>query len=286
MLLDIMVYNREYDSEEDYQRAETSYLTLLVRLRQMYLLIIEDIQEYDFVLQLLKNDDEYFPEKRLRFLVEWDPTALTRTDDDPSWPNGIQVHLARHSLPLHHATVRCSTIQGFRSLFEYGILYYPNRKGIILLFTKDDNGVTPFQLACEKQATISTDRCNRIDKEVVTQFHLEETPFDYRKVDQLVEKKLAKIGRDEVMEVIEEVLTRYQSSEGTPQLNIADALMLSALDDNVHLDCTFLLLRRHPDVLVQLLHVAEPNNNSNNNINNNDDGGIHDANENDEIVVD
>jgi hypothetical protein len=59
-----------------------------------------------------------------------------------------------------------------------------------------------------------------------------------------------KHGRDQVMNVIEDTLTRYSP---TP-LDIADALMTAAIDENVHLDCVYFLLRRKPpDVLQELL---------------------------------
>mmetsp|Transcript_5097 Transcript_5097/g.5021 ORF Transcript_5097/g.5021 Transcript_5097/m.5021 type:complete len:90 (+) Transcript_5097:706-975(+) len=70
-----------------------------------------------------------------------------------------------------------------------------------------------------------------------------------------------KYGRDAVMNAVEEILTRYHS-EGTP-LNIVEALMVAAADENVHLDCSYFLLRREPDVLVRLL-LSGPHN---------DDGG-------------
>merc|ERR1719162_1573864 len=80
------------------------------------------------------------------------------------------------------------------------------------------------------------------------------TPFQYA---------CQEYGRDIVINTVEEILTRYHS-EGTP-LHIEEALMVAAADENVHLDCSYFLLRREPDVLVRLLsrpHIY----------NNNDDG--------------
>merc|ERR1712238_177738 len=70
------------------------------------------------------------------------------------------------------------------------------------------------------------------------------------------------------MGIVEEILTRYHS-EGTP-LNIVEALMVAAADENIHLDCSYFLLRREPDVLVRLLQSGPYNNNDNNM---NDGGG-------------
>jgi len=59
-----------------------------------------------------------------------------------------------------------------------------------------------------------------------------------------------KFGRKQVMKVIEDTLARY--SEETP-LNIVEALMMAAADQEVILDCVNFLLRREPDVLVRLI---------------------------------
>mmetsp|Transcript_10563 Transcript_10563/g.12057 ORF Transcript_10563/g.12057 Transcript_10563/m.12057 type:complete len:134 (+) Transcript_10563:234-635(+) len=81
-----------------------------------------------------------------------------------------------------------------------------------------------------------------------------ETPF------QIAQKH----GREVVMRIVEEILPRFQI-EGTP-LNIVEAVVMAAIDGNVHLDCVYFLLRREPHVWVRLL--SEPHNN-----NNDDDGG-------------
>jgi len=80
-----------------------------------------------------------------------------------------------------------------------------------------------------------------------------------------------KYGRDVVMNVVEEILTRYHS-EGTP-LTIVEALMEAAVDENVHLDCSYFLLRREPDVLVRLLSGPHNNNDNTDDDDDDDDGG-------------
>ena len=56
-------------------------------------------------------------------------------------------------------------------------------------------------------------------------------------------------GYEQVMKVIEETLIRYSD---TP-INIVDALITAAIDENVHLECVYFLLQREPDVLQKLL---------------------------------
>jgi hypothetical protein len=52
------------------------------------------------------------------------------------------------------------------------------------------------------------------------------------------------------MEVVENTLGHSSSpSDNTQPLNIMHALVTAAIDEGVHLDCVYFLLRRHPDVL-------------------------------------
>jgi hypothetical protein len=117
-------------------------------------------------------------------------------------------------LPLHLAPMH--SIQGFRMVLEYGIRYCPSKKRICLLFKKDNDDDTPFQMACG--------RC----------------------------------GRDKVMNVIKDTLLDCQRrsedyNNNTGPYNVMDALITAAIDENVHLDCIYFLMRRQPDVLVKLL---------------------------------
>jgi len=63
------------------------------------------------------------------------------------------------------------------------------------------------------------------------------------------------------MKVITEVPTQYSE---TP-LNIVEALVFAAANENnTYFDCLYFLLRREPDVLVKLLRSRFTNNNNNN----------------------
>jgi hypothetical protein len=123
------------NNREHHEPIDDKYLQVLIRLRNMGFFKKEDIQRYG-LLHILCSRTHYFAERRFRFLVEWDPNALIH----PNIYGNLPIHFASHS----------SSVQGFRMVFEYGIRYYPNKKGIHLLFRKKNNGVTPFQLACEK----------------------------------------------------------------------------------------------------------------------------------------
>jgi hypothetical protein len=190
--LQVLIQRRQIVHLQNNQIIDLIFLLVLMKLRQMGLFKKEDIQRYGLLNRLCCYS--FFALNRFRFLVAGDPSALIHPDE-------------LGCLPLHEAADNTS-IQGFKMVFEYGIRYYPKKKGISILFKKDSNGDTPFQRACER------------------------------------------FGYEEVMKIVYDTLTRY--SDTTP-INVEEALIMAAIDENIHLDCLYFLLRRQPDVLVKLL---------------------------------
>ena len=66
------------------------------------------------------------------------------------------------------------------------------------------------------------------------------------------------LGYEKVMEVVEDTLACYS---GTP-VNVPETLLLAAIDEKVHLDCVYFLLRREPDLLLKLLTQLLPSSSS------------------------
>jgi hypothetical protein len=69
-----------------------------------------------------------------------------------------------------------------------------------------------------------------------------------------IEMACKKFGCEEVMKVVEGAL--ISSYLGNTPINIAEVLITAAIDENMHLDCVYFLLRREPDVLQRLLSSA------------------------------
>lgn len=107
---------------------------VLKQLRHMGLLKKEDIQRYGLLNKFCCHS--FLAKNRFRFLALWDRNALIQPD-------------TQGSLPLHHV-VHNTYIQGFKMVFDYGIRYYPKKKGINLLFRKNNLNKTSFQRACER----------------------------------------------------------------------------------------------------------------------------------------
>ena len=209
-LQDLVLWPYSGNEEEHNRRIDTACLSQFIQLQQMDLFKLEDIPRYELVHRVCYQ--HYFAEHTFQFLVEWSPTSLVQTNE-------------YGCLPLHCAAQE-STIEGFRIVFQYVFRYYPNKKGITILFTKKNSGKTPFQIACEKH------------------------------------------GRDGVMRIVEDTL-----NTSVIPLNIVEAVVLAAIDGNIHLDCVYFLLRREPDVLVRLLSAPHNNNNNIDDDDDDDDGG-------------
>ena len=222
-----------YRYDEDHnQYIDNIFVAEMIRLRRMDLFNEEDIEEYELVHNLCR-DINYFAANRFKFLVEWVPSSLRQIDEDGS-------------LPLHHAAA-CQFTEGFQTVFEYGIRYYPIMIGINLLFQKD--------------ATVDVDNDGGDDDDDDDDDTPLDTPFQIACYE---------FERERAIEVVEETLARYS---GTTPLDTVEALVLSANDVNAHLDCTYFLLRREPDLLIRLLHGSTSNNNdvTNDNVDGDDD---------------
>jgi hypothetical protein len=182
-----------------HELIDNKNLLVMKQLRQMGYLKKEDIQNYGLLnILCIKSYHNIFAEKRFKFLAEWDPTLL--------------IHNGRHGLLPLYCAANSGSIQAFQTVFEYGLLYYPIKKGISLLFTKSPLNRTPIQILCKRY------------------------------------------GSEKVMEVVEDTLNRYTNLDhATPHLNIADALLSAAINEYVHLDCVYFLMRRHPDILIKFL---------------------------------
>ena len=203
--LQYLMFTKKVNKGRDYDiRGDNVIVTQMNRLKQIALLKKKDIPRYNLV-HIMFHPQRYISSRKLRFLIQWDPTVLLQTCEE----NG--------RLPLHHTVHRVGTIESFEFVFDFTILYYPIMKGIHFLFQKNNDGDTPLQLACQKY------------------------------------------GRDRVMNGVDEVLARYVID--TP-LNNIKALLVAAIDDNIHFDCVYFLIRREPDLVLRLLQPGFRNDNN------------------------
>ena len=70
------------------------------------------------------------------------------------------------------------------------------------------------------------------------------------------------------MDAIETTLAQYSSHSSTTPLNIRDALILAAIDEKIHLNGLYFLMRGQPDTMLGMLHLHQEFVPSTNNTNN------------------
>ena len=121
--------------ERIHQRFDTIFLNVLDRLRQSGLFKKDDIDQYELVDAVCSC--ETFPQQRFRYITDWDPLSLLSSNPHH-----------RYS-PLHKAAM-CTSIFGFRDVFDASIRYFPSYRGFLSLFQMNNVNDTPFQLACTK----------------------------------------------------------------------------------------------------------------------------------------
>ena len=122
------------DCKEHHELVDTAFVAVLIRLRRSGYLVKEDIQQYDLVYRLCRK--QQFSKHRFRRLIEWDPSSLLIA---------FSVTEQCRCLPLHWVA---DNLQAFQVVLDCLFRYYPRWRGINTLFTVDDNGHTPFQIAC------------------------------------------------------------------------------------------------------------------------------------------
>ena len=135
-----LMHSSDHKDDHYHQHVDTTFLAVLIRLRQAGLLTIGDIQHYELVHELCQYDS-HLAIRRFRFLTEWCPPSLITTSSNKE--DGV--------LPLH-GTVRPSygSIEDFQMHVDALFHFYPKWKGITALFQKNGSGYTSFEMACEK----------------------------------------------------------------------------------------------------------------------------------------
>ena len=115
------------------------------------------------------------------------------------------------------------------------MFFFPEKKGIHLLFQKGAIGRTPYKIACASY-------------DQLFQKNTGHTPFYGSYASYGVHYASKSKGRDAVLEVIESTLSNCSDKSDS----FVDAFLSAAVDKGVSLDCVYFLLRRDPDMLHKL----------------------------------
>ena len=189
-----------------HQHVDTTCLAVLIRLRRSGYFVKNDIQHYGLVHFLCQK--KYFSEQRFQFLSEWDPASLLRTN-------------VNNESPLHR---KVGDSREFQVLLEAYFRYYPRWKGLRALFTLNNEGETPFELACE---ALPQPRVMEVVEEILVRY-----------------------------------TTNTCLVNTTTTNNNGNAMLLAASEDTMSLDGLYFLIRRQPNTMLSM--VRHRNHNSNN----------------------
>ena len=148
------------DDDQHDHRVDTTFVAVLMRLRQTNLLSIGDIQHYELVHQLC-GSDSHRALQRFRFLTEWYPLSLiTRS--------GMYGRLPLNGrLPLHLSVCPKCCIAEFQLHLDALFRFFPRWKGITALFQKDAFGITSFEMAC---TTFTRSRVLDVVEEILVRY--------------------------------------------------------------------------------------------------------------------
>ena len=204
------------DTTEHQQLVHNLFRAVLQQLKDIGLIKKDDVLEHYLVRLACRNDGGNYTESRLRFFIDWDPACLTR----PQKCTGY--------LPLHDiiALNGNTGIQWFQSVFKAGIMYFPKKKGMFLLFRTNIFGSTPFKNACK----------------------------------QFGRNEVVKVVENTIVEYYSGNNNNNNNTINIIPYNPVDAFLTAVSDENIHLDGAYFFLRRHPDILKKLVSSSAENN--------------------------
>lgn len=131
----------KFDDEESGKHDEVCTV-IMMRLKEKGLMRKEDIHNHNLMNLLLYRaiySDKLVIEKRVRFIVGWDPYILMEC----AHPTHLLHHLVKHLASNNDGQIPPGTLRRFQLIFELGLLYFPSEVGF--LFHRNT-----FQLACKK----------------------------------------------------------------------------------------------------------------------------------------
>mmetsp|Transcript_54097 Transcript_54097/g.62488 ORF Transcript_54097/g.62488 Transcript_54097/m.62488 type:complete len:421 (-) Transcript_54097:44-1306(-) len=208
----IICYHR---NELTTNTADECFSVVVERLREEKLFMKEDIQQHNLVgYSITKNNNGYFLESQIQYLIDWDPMTLSMPckPENGNW------------LPIHWAASNSNNdIQTFNFVFKAGMKNFPKKFGFLFCegtHQDSSNGEvfrsTPFQRACEEYGR----------EEVI----------------------------NEVINCIKEYCSSSTSTSAAATNKLEISLLVSAItDEAIHIDCLYFLLRKDPEAVLLML---------------------------------
>lgn len=129
-------------NEESSGKLDELSTAIMIRLKDKGLMMKEDIYNLNLTNLLLYNAlyrANYQYQRRLRFLIDWDPSILRECGQNKP----LLEHFVRRLCTTDDGRVPREARRRFGAILEFGMLHHPTELGFLF------HGAT-FQLACEK----------------------------------------------------------------------------------------------------------------------------------------
>jgi hypothetical protein len=284
---------------------EEKLLDMMKQLRGMNLILKEDISKYDLLFKSLSGSSSTASRpfsQRFRYLVNWYPNGLKKKaetededgidddngDDDDGDNGNVLLHYSTMITDFQHSSSSSSSklkskspgqntniknriqleerIRPFQLALKAGVRHFPNEIGF--LFHKNNNGITPYDLACNQYGEIVT--LNVVRQICYTNPN---SGGGHDDDDHGDDGDTSHAGLDSL-------LGGFMETKKTVPLK---SFLLAAIDNDIKVDSIYVQLRQDPNMIQKLILLVEKDNDNDNNEgveywdyyndNNNEDGG-------------
>ena len=278
---------------------EEKLLDMMKQLRGMNLLLKEDISKYDLLFKSLSvssSTASRSSSERFRYLVNWYPNGLKKKavtvdedgidddEDDDDGDNGdVLLHYSTMMTDFQHSSSSSPSkskspgqntnnknkiqleerIRPFQLALKAGVRHFPNEIGY--LFHKNNNGITPYDLACNQYT-------EDVTLNIVRQICYSNPNSDGGHDDD-DDSVTSHAGLDSL-------LGGFMKTKKTVPLK---SFLLATIDNDIKIDSLYIQLRQDPNMIQKLILLVEKDNDNDNNEgvkywdyyndNNNEDGG-------------
>ncbi|OEU17946.1 hypothetical protein FRACYDRAFT_238377 [Fragilariopsis cylindrus CCMP1102] len=260
---------------------EEKLLDMMKQLRGMNLLLREDISKYDLLFKSLSvssSTASRSSSERFRYLVNWYPNGLKKKaviveedgidddEDDDDGDNGdVLLHYSTMITDFQHSSSSSSSkskspgqntnnknkiqleerIRPFQLALKAGVRHFPNEIGY--LFHKNNNGITPYDLACNQYT-------EDVTLNIVRQICYPDRNSDGGQDDD-DDDDTSHAGLDSL-------LGGFMKTKKMVPLK---SFLLATIDNDIKIDSLYIQLCQDPNMIQKLILLVEKDNDTDNN---------------------
>eukprot|EP00751_Fragilariopsis_kerguelensis_P000415 CAMPEP_0170824332 /NCGR_PEP_ID=MMETSP0733-20121128/45236_1 /TAXON_ID=186038 /ORGANISM="Fragilariopsis kerguelensis, Strain L26-C5" /LENGTH=711 /DNA_ID=CAMNT_0011187551 /DNA_START=28 /DNA_END=2163 /DNA_ORIENTATION=+ len=274
-------------TNSDYQhKVDTKRLEVLMSLREHNLMVPTDIGKYSLLETVI--NEKMFATQRFTYLVEWDPTLLSKpviaaaTTTLLPVPDtlctGSNTTTTSMILPLHLASIKLTslsslavpstttaataaatatatasytTIEMFRTIFELGYKHYPKEMGF-LFYTTTMNNSGDNKSVEEARKFVKNSSATKV-MEIIDDIIVQCRNRQLQNESTTTTTTTTTTANKSSM-VVDDTTT---TATGTTYTLSHSQLIHAMMNDSVHMEGVYRLIRNDPSIVQQLLLVRE-----------------------------